>query len=153
MDAIPTVVDAIGGLRLTFDQDYTYIDPVYKKGVTLTLDGQAAESFIRYRDMDETGSAQKRSARHEWLVGELFKSLRGMGGSSFVDDLIEKAGDHVYSNISAEDLLNISSYTYTGENYTIPGEAKAGRDHDEFRYDEEALQKQILDLFYEPVAD
>ena len=153
MDAIATVVDAIGGLRLTFDQDYSYIDPAYRKGVTLTLDGNAAESFIRYRDSDELGSAEKRAAKLEWLVGELFKNLRGMGGSTFVDDLIDKAGDHVYSNISAEDLLKISSYTYTGENYTIPGETKEGAYHDEYIYNEEALQKLILDLFYDPASN
>ena len=62
MDAIATVVDAIGGLRLTFDQDYSYIDPAYRKGVTLTLDGNAAESFIRYRDKEELGSAEKGTA-------------------------------------------------------------------------------------------
>ena len=153
MDVIPTVVDTMGGLRLTFDQDYSYINPAYRKGVTITLDGAAAESFIRYRDSNELGSADKRSQRHEWVVGELFKNLRNMGGSSFVDELIEAAGDGIRSDISADDLLKISTYTYTGENYTIPGQTIEGAAHDEFYFDEPALQKQILELFYSPVSD
>lgn len=151
MDAIPIVVDAMGGLKLTFDQDYSHIDPAYKKGVSITLGGQEAENFIRYRDSNELGSAEKRAARHEWIVGELFKSLRSMGGSTLVDDIIKRAEDHIYSDISADDLLKISNYTYSGESYTIPGKTKEGVAHDEFIYDEDALQKQILELFYEPI--
>ncbi len=150
MDAIPTVVDAMGGLKLTFDQDFSDIDPAYKKGATVVLNGTQAESFVRYRDKEVTGSAEQRVNRMEWLAGEMFKNLSNLGGSTFVDEVLDKAKNYIYSDINVDDLKKLSSYKYT-EAYTLPGESKGGGINDVFIYDENALQELIVQLFYEPV--
>ena len=152
MDAIPTVVEIMGGLKLTFDEDYSYIDPAYKKGATVTLNGTQAEKFVRYRDINETGSNETRVARQTWLVEQMFTQLRSLGGATFVDEVMDKAGKYIESDISAENLKKLSSYKVSGEMLKLPGKAMEGDHHDEFRYDEDALQKMVIDLFYEEVA-
>ncbi len=153
MDAIPTVVEAMGGLKLTFAEDYSYIDPAYKQGASITLNGTQAERFVRYRDTEEAGSNEKRVARQTWLVEEMFKQLRSFGGATFVDEVIEKAGQYIESDISADNLKKLSSYKVTGEMLKLPGKSVEGDHHDEFHYDEDALQQMIVDLFYEEVKD
>ena len=153
MEAIPTVADIMGGLRLTFNEDYSYIDPSYTKGKTVTLNGADAEHFIRYRDIDEAGSNEKRVTRQIWVVEEMFSQLRSLGGATFVDEVMDKAGKYIESDISADDLKKLSSYKVTGEMLKLPGRSAEGDHHDEFYYDEEALQQMIVDLFYEEVAD
>ncbi len=153
MDAIPVVTDIIGGLQLTFEEDYSYIDPSYTKGATVTLTGAQAERFVRYRDINETGSNELRVARQTWLVEQMFAKLRSLGGATLVDQIMDKAGKYIESDISADNLKKISSYKVTGEMLKLPGKAQAGDHHDEFHYDEEALQQMIVDLFYEEVTD
>ena len=153
MDAIPTVTDIMGGLKLTFNEDYSYIDPAYKKGSTVTLSGEEAERFIRYRDTDEAGSNEKRVTRQIWVVEEMFTQLRSLGGATFVDEVMDKAGKYIESDISAENLKKLSSYKITGDMNKLPGKSAEGDHHDEFYYDEEALQQMIIDLFYEEVKD
>lgn len=153
MDAIPTVADIMGGLRLTLNEDYSYIDPSYTKGKTVTLNGADAEHFIRYRDTDEAGSNEKRVTRQIWVVEEMFSQLRSLGGATFVDEVMDKAGKYIESDISADNLKKLSSYKVTGEMLKLPGRSAEGDHHDEFYYDEEALQQMIVDLFYEEVAD
>ena len=153
MDAIPTVVDLMGGLKLTFEDDYSYIDPAYTKGATVTLDGAQAERFVRYRDIEQTGSNELRVARQTWLVEQMFTNLRSFGGSDFIDEVLDKAGRYIESDISAENLKKIATYKFTGDMLKLPGKATEGDHHDEFIYDEDALQKMIIDLFYEEVKD
>lgn len=153
MDAIPTVVDIMGGLKLTFNEDYSYIDPSYTKGKTVTLNGKEAERFVRYRDTNEAGSNEKRVKRQIWVVEEIFAQLRSLGGAAFVDDVMDKAGKYIESDISADNLKKLSSYKVTGDMLKLPGRSEEGEYHDEFIYDEEALQQMIVDLFYEEVKD
>ncbi len=150
MDAIPTVIEAMGGLQLTFDQDFSYIDPAYKKGATVVLNGDQANHFVRYRDTDVSGSAEQRVNRMEWLVSQVFTKLRTLGGATFVEEVLDKASEHIYSDISADDLKKLTTYKYT-DAYTLPGESREGDLHDEFIYDEDALQELIVQLFYEPI--
>ena len=153
MDAIPTVVDIMGGLKLTFNEDYSYIDPTYTKGRTVTLSGTEAEHFVRYRDKDQTGSNEDRVKRQIWVVEEMFTQLRSLGGATFVDEVMDKAGQYIESDISAENLKKLSSYKITGDMLKLPGKTEEKDNYDQFIYDEEALQQMIVDLFYEEVTD
>ena len=56
IDGIKVLNDAIGGVTLTVPQDYTEIDPEFKEGETITLDGEQAEKYVRKRDTSVTGS-------------------------------------------------------------------------------------------------
>lgn len=153
LEGVNTIVDKIGGLELTMPEDYTYIDPRYEAGATVTLDGPETEHFIRYRDTDVTGSNTDRVKRQSWLIGELFKKLKAAGSSDMIENLMDAADEYIESDVSGETLKKISGYAMDQEMTGLPGEVTEGELHDEFHVDEEALKAMVVDVFYVPVKE
>ena len=148
MDGIAPIVDGLGGIRLTFDEDYTQISPDYRKGTTAELDGKAAEAFVRYRDSDELGSNGSRMQRQVLFLQALFQQMQsGKVGARKVLDL---ADGYLFTDLDADTLVDFSGYTLEEESYTLPGQDKQGAHHDEFYVDDEAVKALLIELFYQP---
>ncbi len=151
MDGIPLIVEELGGITLTFPEDYSYIDPAYVSGAQVTLDGPATEKFVRSRDITVTGSAEQRLARETWFMHELFSQLKAKGGmAETLQHMLTVAGDSIETNLDAETLQMLAEYDLQEETLKVPGATVAGAVHDEYHVDEEALQQMIIELFYEP---
>lgn len=151
MDGIPVIVDELGGITLTMPEDYTQIDSRYTKGATVTLDGEEAESFIRYRDLDTVGSNEDRNERQSWFVTEMFRQMRGTADlQETVERMLEVAEPYIETDVDAETLKLLASSTLE-ETYKVPGEVRQGQFHNEYYVDEEALRELVLQLFYRPV--
>lgn len=151
MDGINKVVDLLGGIKLTMPQDYSYIDPQYTEGATVTLDGNAMERFIRYRDTSIAGSNEERVKRQTWLIGAVFQELKSSGAMKFLEEIIDSDPEYIESDVDGELLKKLSKYDIEEEKYKIPGEVIEGDKHDEFYVDEEGLQEMIVNLLYVPV--
>ena len=63
--------------------------------------------------------------------------------------VLDALDDHITTDLSAEDLKNLSEYELT-DTETLPGEVAEGERHDEFYVDEDALEQLIVELFYLP---
>ena len=50
VNGMVAVVEEMGGISITFEDDYSYINPAYTIGATVTMDGAAVNTFVRYRD-------------------------------------------------------------------------------------------------------
>ena len=148
LDGIPVIADLIGGLTLTMNEDYSYIDPAYTKGTTVTLDGDALERFIRYRDTEETGSNETRMARHQWLIQQLFETLGSKGMTELAEQIMDKAADYIETDLDADSIKKIARYEMKEDGLKVPGQTVEGEMHDEFYVDQEALEQLLLDLFY-----
>lgn len=152
MDGIPAVVEELGGITLTLQDDYTQIDPSYQAGAQITMDGPAAERFVRYRDITVHGSNENRVERQMWFLHTLFGQLKNRGDPSVVmQRLLAAADDSVETNLDAETLQMLATYPLLDESLKLPGTSTAGEIHDEFYIDESALQSLVVELFYEPV--
>ena len=79
MDAVGKINDLVGGVTLTIPEDYTSIDPSFKKGATVTLKGEQAEKYVRYRDITETGSNEGRMERQTQFIQALFGQMKKEG--------------------------------------------------------------------------
>ncbi len=153
MDGINTIVNWMGGITLTMAEDYSYVDPSYVKGATVTLDGAAAERFIRYRDVEEAGSNEVRLDRQSWFIHEMFRQMKASGvGSGWLEKLLEIADPYIEMDLDGETIKKLTDYTMLDETLKVPGSNQVGAEHDEFYVDEEALQELILQTFYEPVS-
>ncbi len=153
MDGIQTVVEELGGITVTLPEDYTYIDPAYTAGAQITLDGPAAERFVRYRDTAITGTAEQRLDRDSWFVRELFGQLKAKGSlAATMTRLLDKAEDYIENDVDAETMQLLADCTLADETRKVPGNVREGQFHDEFIVDEDALQDLVLDIFYEPAA-
>ena len=150
LDGIPVIADLIGGLTLTMNEDYTYIDPRFTKGATMTLNGEDLEHFIRYRDVDETGSNEVRMARHQWLIQQLFEALGSNGMSELAEKIMDGADDYIETDLDAETIKKIAQYKMNEEGLKVPGQTVEGENHDEFYVDQASLEQLLLELFYDP---
>lgn len=153
MDGIPPIVEEMGGITLTFPEDYSYIDPAYQAGAQVTLDGPAAERFARFRDVTVPGTAEQRSERHTWFMHELFAQLKAKGNmAGTMQHLLTVAEDFIESDVDAETLQMLADYTMLDETYKVPGSSVMGKIHNEYHVDEDALQEMVIQLFYEPIS-
>ena len=147
MEGIAVIVDGMGGITVTLPKDYTDIDAGYTAGTAVTLDGAAAERFVRYRDVNVSGSAEDRLERQSWFVHTLFRQMREQGNlEERLDWMLETAEEYIESDVDAETIKMLADYQMLDETEKVPGTNRAGKLHDEYYVDEE----QIVELFYEP---
>jgi anionic cell wall polymer biosynthesis LytR-Cps2A-Psr (LCP) family protein len=147
MDGIEPIVDSIGGVSMTLTSDETDLDPTYKKGTTIHLDGAAAKAFVHNRDVETRGSNISRMSRQTQFMLAMFQTIKNQG-SSVVETMEDAAGDYLYQDIDADSIDHMTHYEYSGEVRSLPGENVEGAIHDEFYVDEDKLTELILDLFY-----
>ncbi len=150
MDGIAEIVDSIGGVNITFDQDYTYVDPAFTQGTTLKLDGEQAFNFVHYRDIEQQGSNEGRMARQRLFQRALYEQIHNsQDPASTAMTLWNAAEPYLQSDLSASEIQALAEYEMEDTSYQVPGESVAGELHDEFYVDEQALQELIIQLFYE----
>ena len=53
MNAVGMINDAVGGVTVTVPEDMTQVDPSFAEGATVTLTGDQALKFTRYRDTEK----------------------------------------------------------------------------------------------------
>lgn len=153
MDGIADIVDSIGGLDITFDQDYTYVDPAFTQGTTLHLDGERAFNFVHYRDIEEQGSNEGRMARQRLFQQALYDQIHNSQDPASTAMTLWKAADpYLQSDLSASEVQALAEYEMEDTTYQVPGENVAGELHDEFHVDEQALRDLVIQLFYETAS-
>lgn len=154
MDGIVTIVDTLGGIPITFEEDYTYMNPAYEKGAVVTLDGAAAEKFVRYRDIRVTGSNNDRMERQTIFLQALLKSVKSyVQEEKDYDTLLDSADPYMVTDLKAEEMKALSEYQIREKIEKVPGETVAGEVHDEYHVDDDALYELILDIFYKEVTE
>lgn len=147
MDGIAPIVTGLGGIKLTMNKDYSYINEAYTEGAEVTMSGKEAVRFIRYRDLEVSGSNNTRMERQGWFIQEMFKQIKN--GRVGFSKLLDLADAFMNTDVDAETLKAFTDYELANT-YTIPGQTIRGEDHDEFYVDDEALQELLLKVFYQP---
>lgn len=153
MAGIAPVVDAVGGVELTLEKDETAIDPSYTAGSVVTLNGEQAERYIRYRDTNVQGSNTDRMERQTEFIQALFTKVSESedGGLEMVKNFWNAGEAYMTSSITLNTLEKLTTYTVDSEILSISGEMQSDEEHDEFYPDEESLQQMIIDVFYKKI--
>lgn len=113
MEAIPLVNDAIGGVEVTLEDDFTIYDPVMTRGATLRLMGDQAEFFVRGRMTVADGTNASRMARQQqYLSGFLDQFRKSVkGNQAKLNQTLHALDGHMVSDASDERLLrDVNSY-------------------------------------------
>ncbi len=147
MDGIEPIVDSIGGVDLKLVSDETDLNPSYKEGSVIHLDGTAAKAFVHDRDVETRGSNISRMSRQTQFMIALFQTIK-LRGDSVVETMEDAAGEYLYEDIDADSMDHLTHYEYSEKIMTLPGENKTGNIHDEFYIDDNKLTEMVLDLFY-----
>ena len=105
--ALTTVVDSIGGITVTLDEDindYEYTNTIISAGVPTTLNGEQALGLARARHGTELGDFSRGNSQQKILVAIKDKILEnGLDWSSAIN-LLNALGDNLRTDISLEEM-------------------------------------------------
>ena len=149
--------DAVGGVTVTIPTDgMEKRDPAFVKGAQVTLHGDQAEAFVRYRDITRDFSALYRMDQQQEYITKYFKAVKEASGtdSQIVTHLFDLIRDYMITDMSKDQYLKIAmdgldAGNLTGQDfYTVPGTGETTETFDVYRADRQAVIPIILNLFY-----
>ena len=160
LNGIAPLNDAIGGV--TVESLYDFKDLGIKKGDTITIKGDMAETYVRQRDMDDVEASLNRVQRQVQYIKAYAQQLAPAVMQDFgvVSNLYSTAQDYSQTNLSLRSAVYLASLLLSNgvssfDTYTISGEMKASRDpaienvvHAELYADEDSVMEAVLNTFY-----
>lgn len=158
ISAIPILNDAAGGVTVTIEAEgLEERDPELKKGNTVTLMGDQAEIYVRYRDTKQAQTAISRMSRQKQYMQGYLQSVRKAAAKddSLIPNLMNQLQKYMVTDMAKDQyldmglaVLNSQESLGDGDFLTVPGEAVETDLFDEYHVDKESLILVILDLFY-----
>lgn len=155
MDGLPTLTESVGGVTVTVPNDsLESVDPKFREGAQVTLDGDNTETFVRYRDTEVSQSALARMERQQEYIrayGEAAKT-RFAEDPGFITELYNTLQPYMVTNMGTDEFASIMQSLSEGagtEGWTVPGEGTEGKSYDEYHVDDDALYENIIQTFYE----
>ena len=153
MDAIATMNDAVGGVKVTVTEDFSKVDPTIPMGEVI-LRGQQAINYVRTRKNVGDQLNLSRIERQKELHSGLLHGVQGFRTEcGFPGGCLEEISPYIVTDCSTNALSGIVSRyeDYDLRQIVTPkGENILSKEYYEFHVDKEALDKLVLDLFYRP---
>lgn len=160
LSGVAALNDAIGGV--TVQSIYDLPSFGIKYGDTVTLEGKAAASYVRTRDMDHVEASLNRVDRQVQYIKAFSQQVLPAVMRDFgtVSRLYNTASKYSQTNISLNNATYIASLLLSKgvrdfDTYTITGKMTAELDpvikdiaHAQFYPDEEKLMETVLNVFY-----
>ena len=155
MDGIAAFNDAMGGVEVTLEDDFTAYDPTMTAGKTMVLHGMQAEYYVRQRYAvgEETNASrqvrqqQYMHAAADVLVGRIREN------PNFIDTLFDSVETFSVTDMGRGRMLN---YAQAGARYELLPMAEIGGENVlgengfmEFHSDERSLIETVIEMFYE----
>ena len=154
LNAIGVLNNALGGVTVTLDFDFTAFDPQMTEGKTLRLNAEQAQIYTRFRLEVGDGTNESRMRRQrEYLriAGEMLTE-KAAADPNFAGQLFDELGGDMTTNMSRGQLINELNTTY---HYAVqPMETFSGRHvvgetgFMEFYPEEEDIVAWVLRVFY-----
>lgn len=156
LDGISTLNDAVGGVRVTLEDDFSALDPEMKPGATLTLHGRQAEYFVRSRMNIGVGTNEARMARQQAYIASLTKLLdeKIRADENCIGEIYDELEPYLQTSMRRGYLINKAwaAREYEREVREIAGVHCIGSDgFMEFHADEKSIEAIVLELFYQEV--
>lgn len=161
MDGIVALNDAVGGVTVQIEDDFSAYDATMVPGATVTLHGDQAELFVRSRRSIGVGTNEGRLRRQEEYMSRLLSMLtqQEKEDKEFVGTIFDVLSPYLITNISRGRLIN---EVWAAKDYdqsqmmALSGEhriraSETGETTMEFYAEEQSVQDLVLDLFYEEV--
>lgn len=158
MDGIPVMTEIIGGVELIVpDDSLAEVNPEFTQGAQVTIAGENAEQFVRYRDIGKSQSAITRMNRQKVFLQAYVSKAQETAtqDTALITRLYDGVQDYMVTNMGTDlfaDLLE-ASYGSETEVETLPGEGVEGESFDEYIPDDDQLYEMIIRMFYKEVQD
>lgn len=154
MDAIVMLNDAVGGVTVEVEDDFSQVDPSIPMG-RVTLKGQQAITFVRTRkDVGDQLNLSRMERQKAYIDGfaTAFRAKQE-ADPEFPLTAYRDVREYLVTDCSAKTVQSLFSRCgdyALGEMLTPQGENVMGEAYFEFHLDEESLDELILRLFYAP---
>lgn len=151
IDGISVAADAVGGIPITVPKDYTYLDPAFREGAKITLDGTLAETYVRGRDTEELDSNTERMERQSQVIQALLDQLKKEEVQESYASIYQKLQPYLVTNMSFERIESLAEYEISDEILTLPGEIQEKDGKAAFYPEEIKTREFILKLVYKEI--
>ncbi len=155
MTGLEILVDAMGGVTATIEEDFSQLDPAMVQGKTMLLNGRQAITYLRGRTGIGDQTNVSRQNRQMEFLEEVFGQLQE-NQERAMEGLSTEAADYLVTDLTANRLSwlleDFAQAEFQGV-VTPEGEAVVGEEYMEFYADEESLRELVIGLFYEPVEE
>ena len=155
LDGVSTFNDALGGVTVTLEDDFSQLDPEMVKGRTIRLEGKQAEIFVRNRREVSDGTNAMRMRRQRQYMDEALPLFleRTSSDLDFIGNLYDSMSEELTTDMERGFLIN-EAYKYSrytcGDVLTLAGTHRIGEDgFVEFYPDRQSLNTFILETFFE----
>ena len=157
MSGVAPLNDAVGGVTLDISEDLTDADPAFFQGNTLTLSGEQALRFVRYRisegeELETDNNAPRMQRQEQFLqafVKQFFQQIRKEPGLPLTCYQLLK--EYMVTDITPSETLYLSTLLADHGNeisvVSLPGTVQKG-EYTEVYVDRERLYEILLDVFY-----
>lgn len=157
MDAVAVLTDAVGGVPVMVEQDFSQVTDALPMGQETVLTGQLALQFVRARGgVGEQTNVERMSRQQQFM--ESFYPLwqeKCRADDGFLADVLLDVADYITTDCSLE-TLSVWQEQMADCELTLmeppAGEAVVGERFMEFYAEEKPLRETVIGLFYEKCA-
>lgn len=145
-DAVAVVNDMLGGVTVTVDGGEF---PDLEKGETVTLTGEEAVSFLRFRESGDITNEAHMERQRRYLAGIFPSFLESAEQDDFLSSLTFQAGEGVATDMTLSQMVKLLDLLYGLDQrvVTVPGTAEQIDGAYRFQVDREEMDKIVEDLF------
>lgn len=105
MGEIARLNDALGGVTVTLEDDFSAIDATMTAGATLTLQGDQAEIFLRYRSMLARSTNERRMQRQRTYMTAALTAMDEKAAADW-EQLLSTMQDSIHTNVAQAELAD-----------------------------------------------
>ncbi|GHU71419.1 hypothetical protein AGMMS49992_05390 [Clostridia bacterium] len=157
LDSIPKVNDAVGGVTVTLEDDFSRFDPEWTLGSTVTMHGDQTAWFVRSRMTVGDGSNASRMNRQNQFLDKLAVMVKDKikETPAFVGTLFNTLGASLVTDMTRGRIINEANRALDYQVLAmdqLPGEhIVSGYGFVEFYPQQSAIEQWVMDTFCSPV--
>ena len=155
LDGISELLKSFGTVTVTVPNDSLEEEyPEFQEGEVAVITEENAETFLRWRDTNQTQSALGRMERQQAFLETFGETAleRYAGNPEGLLDVYESLTPYLVTEIGNSWLLKLAESYLNGAavtEWTVPGEGVKGEPFDEYQVDDGAFYEAIIETFYE----
>lgn len=156
MGAIGQLNDAIGGVTLESLESFNVDGCVFEEGKEITLTGQSAYYYTKYRDTSEHYTAGRRLNRQkQYLSKATMQLIEGLKKNvGVIVEVYNIADDYIVTDLSVDEMTyigtEVAKYTF-GNIYSPTGTVDTTMVFERFNLNKDEFERMLVDIFYEEV--
>lgn len=153
MGAVSQLNDAVGGVTVTSLDSFEIDGYVFKEGETVTLRGQAAYSYVHYRDCSRHFTASERLERQKQYMNSFAAQAMSKikKNVATVVDIYNVISRYVVTDLNASEMVDVATEAAgctLGEIRSLEGYTSTAMTYERYYLDEAALKQLIIEKFY-----